>query len=109
MATPPASPFQVDLPAGGTLILRTQEEVDLWDDLHDKYVKEYGLSKANDLALLGAILAQHLTIFRAQQRMTGMIPETDGQGVPTGRYKLDPNTKQADMSAAALPWPQGSE
>src|SRR4051812_4316288 len=93
--TAPASAvFEVDLPSGtGKLQLRTQDEVSHWEELADKYVKEYGLSKANDLALLGAILSQHLVMYRAQQRMNGMAPETDSSGVPTGRYTIDPNIK----------------
>lgn len=92
--------LEVDLPAGGSLALRTQDEVDLWDDLSEKYVKDYGLTKANDLALLGAILSQHLALFRAQQRANGMVPEVDQSNVPTGRYIIDPKLKPQDIASA---------
>lgn len=95
-----AQQHEVDLPAGGKLALRTQDEVDLWEELADKYVKDYGLTKSNDLALLGAILSQHLSLFRAQQRSNAMIPETDTAGVPTGRYLIDPNSKPQDVASA---------
>lgn len=96
----PQQQFEVELPAGGHLALRTQDEVDLWEELHEKYVKDYGLAKANDLALLGAVLSQHIAMFRAQQKLNGMIPETDNNGVPTGRYIVDPKHKAADSTAA---------
>lgn len=99
-AQQPQLAFEVDLPAGGKIVLRTKEEVDVWEELSDKYQKEYGLSKANDLAILGAVLTQHLSIFRAQQKLSGMTPELDSANVPTGRYKIDPNVKDSDLAAA---------
>lgn len=109
---PPPNPqqqFEVELPAGGRLQLQTQDEVDLWSELAEKYVKEYGLSKANDLALLGAILSQHLSLFRSQQRLTGMVAETDQAGVPTGRYIVDPKWKAADAANAQSAITKASE
>lgn len=94
--------FQVNLPAGGVLHLKTQEEVDMWDRTAAAYVKEYRLSKANDLVALGAILSQNLTLFRAQQRLNGMEAELDQAGVPTGRYKsiqVDAKTLSASQGA----------
>jgi hypothetical protein len=96
--TPPLA-FEVDLPAGGKLSLRTQEEVDMWEELSQKYIRDYALSKTNDLALLGVLLSQHLTVFRAQQRANGMEPELDAAKVPTGRYKVVQMSKQ-DQGAA---------
>lgn len=78
--------FRVNLPAGGELVLKTQDEVDMWDRTAQAYIAEYRLVKTNDLVLLGAILTQNLALFRAQQRLNGMEPETDAAGVPTGRY-----------------------
>lgn len=83
MATP--GQLEVELPAGGKLQLRNDEEVDLWDRICGKYKSEYQLSRTNDLVTLGIILNLNVTIFRAQQGLNGMIPQTDAQGVPTGR------------------------
>jgi hypothetical protein len=96
---PPVQHFEVQRPGGGTLTLTTQQEVDVWDSLREKYIKEYGLTKANDLALLGAILSQHLVIFRAEQAMNGMTPELDHGKVPTGRYKHEPPSNN-ELAAA---------
>lgn len=82
--------FEVDRPGGGKLTLIGPDEVEVWEQLREKYVRDYSLSKANDLALLGAILSQHLIIFRAEQRLNGMEPELDHGQVPTGRYKHKP-------------------
>jgi hypothetical protein len=94
--------LHVDLPQGGQLILKTQEEVDMWDRTAAAYIKEYKLSKTNDLILLGAILSQNLTMFRAQLRLNGMVAEKDAAGVPTGRYKeeeVDAKTLGASQGA----------
>jgi hypothetical protein len=101
MANPAAPPtgFHVDLPAGGKLVLKTQDEVDMWDQTRDAYIQDYRLAKTNDLVLLGAILTQNLAMFRAQQRMNGMEPELDSADVPTGRYKQVP-VKAADITGA---------
>jgi hypothetical protein len=95
----PAS-FEVDLPGGGRLHLQTQDEVDLWETSREKYVQSYGLAEQNDLLLLGAILSQQLQMFRAQQQMSGMEPEFDNSGLPTGRYRKKKEQKAADMTAA---------
>lgn len=113
-APPPNSPpaaagaYEVDLPAGGKLQLRTQDEVDRWDRLSERYIRDYSLTKTNDLALLGAILSQHLTLLRAQQRLNGMEPETDHGGVPTGRYKIV-SIASKDQSAAQTAITKASE
>ncbi len=89
----PAAPtvaFEVELPAGGIMHMQSPEEVDLWTKSHERYIEDYNLNKTNDLVLLGAILQQQVTLFRAQRRLNGMAPEVDAAGVPTGRYKVTP-------------------
>lgn len=97
-----AEAFRVDLPQGGELILKSQDEVDMWDRTSKAYVTEYRLTKTNDLILLSAILSQNLAMFRAQHRLNGMVPEKDAAGVPTGRYKeeaVDAKTLSASQGA----------
>ena len=95
--------FEVDLPQGGKLILKTQDEVDQWETTAKAYIAEYRLTKTNDLILLGAILSQNLTMFRAQQRLKGMVPEKDAAGVPTGRYIEEPvDAKTLSASQGAI-------
>lgn len=91
--------YEVERPGGGKLILTTPDEVEVWEQLRDRYIRDYQLAKANDLALLGTILSQHLVIFRAEQKLNGMEPELDHGGVPTGRYKHNP-PKEKDIAAA---------
>jgi hypothetical protein len=72
---PPAQPprqakYEVDLPAGGRLELKSAEEVRMWEDSAKRYIQDYGLVKANDLMLLGAILSQGIAMFRAQQELS---------------------------------------
>jgi hypothetical protein len=69
-APPPAGRFEVDLPAGGRLKLNSADEVQLWEESAQRYVDDYGLSKANDLMLLGAILSQGVAMYRAQQDLS---------------------------------------
>lgn len=78
--------FEVELPSGGKLWLQSDEEVDLWEKSSERYRDDYHLAKLNDLVLLGAILQQQVIMFRAQRLLNGMEPETDAQGLPTGRY-----------------------
>ena len=91
--------FEVELPAGGRLLLHSLEEVELWEESAKRYVQDYQLTQQNDLLLLGAVLSQQLAMFRAQQRMNGMAPELDTKGVPTGSY-IRKELKVADMSGA---------
>lgn len=91
--------FEVDLPAGGKLLLLSSEEVDMWNRGVASYKADYGLMKTNDLVMLGAILTQQLALFRAQQRINGMIPKLDGNRVPTGEYELV-NLKASELAAA---------
>lgn len=99
MSESPAPQYEVARPGGGKLILISQDEVEVWEELRDKYIRDYALTKANDLALLGAILSQHLVIFRSEQKLNGMIPELDHGGVPTGRYKHEP-PKDSEITSA---------
>jgi hypothetical protein len=95
----PPPDFEVDLPAGGRLMLHSLEEVDLWEESAKRYMQDYQLTQQNDLLLLGAILSQQLAMFRAQQRMNGMAPKLDDKGVPTGQY-VRKELKVNDMGAA---------
>jgi hypothetical protein len=95
----PPPDFEVDLPAGGKLMLHSLEEVDLWEESAKRYIQDYELSQQNDLLLLGAVLSQQLAMFRAQQRMNGMTPKLDENGVPTGQY-MRKELKVNDMGAA---------
>lgn len=84
--------FEVELPSGGKMYLQSAEEVDLWENSHKRYIEDYHLSKLNDLVLVGAILQQQVTLYRAQCSLNGIEPELDAGNVPTGRYvqrKLD--------------------
>lgn len=92
--------FEVNLPAGGKLVLHTQDEVDMWEQAAEKYTKEYRLTKPNDLVLLGAILTHNLALYRAQQQINGMEPEFDPQGLPTGRYVKIQSQKGAERTSA---------
>jgi hypothetical protein len=91
--------FKVELPAGGELVLMTQEEVDVWERTKTSYVLDYRLTKTNDLVLLGAILSQNLTLFRAQQTLNGMKPQLDAAGVPTGLYEAIEVTAKTTAAA----------
>lgn len=91
--------FEVELPSGGKLQLYSAEEVKIWQDAEKRYKEEYAFIKMNDLIMLGAILTQQLTLFRAQQKMNGMEPVLDTNNVPTGQYKVV-QMKASEMKAA---------
>lgn len=96
-----APTFEVELPAGGgKLHLMSAEEVNMWNTAMGDYRKDYGLTKSNDLVLLGALLTQQLALFRAQQRINGMVPVLDNNNVPTGEYKSEP-LKASELAAAS--------
>lgn len=89
---PSAHTFAVDLPIGGKIHLQSAEEVLLWQKAAKRYIDDYHLSNINDLNLLGAILQQLITQFRATMALNGMVPLLDANNVPTGQYsqqKLD--------------------
>lgn len=89
LSAAPITDFMVELPAGGRLHLQTPDEVELWDTALTRYREDYVLQKHNDLVTLGALLQQQIVLFRAQTAINGMVPETDRQGVPTGRYRRE--------------------
>lgn len=91
--------WELELPAGGTLFLRSEKELDYAATIRDRYVADYNLTKTNDLALVGALISNQLELYRAQQEMNGMEPVVDAGGVPTGEYRLV-EMKSADKTAA---------
>jgi hypothetical protein len=95
--------FEVELPAGGSLMVQSAEEVDLWETSRLKFVDDYHLSKQNDLVLLGALLQQQLILFRMQRQINGMEPELDNNDIPTGKYKLvQPDSEQVASAIKQL-------
>lgn len=79
--------FEVEIPGGGTLHLNSAEEVDLWNTKAKSYVDDYGLTKVNDLSIVGMILMQQIEVFRAQQWANGRQAKLDEQThEPTGEY-----------------------
>jgi hypothetical protein len=79
--------FRVDLPGGGGGIsLQSTEEVDRWQVLALAYTDQYDLRKINDQTNLGTLLVQHVNLYRAQQALSGRVPELDDEDLPTGRY-----------------------
>jgi hypothetical protein len=91
--------FRVDLPAGGTMYLLTEEEVELFEGQSKRYQEDYALEKLNDLMLMGAILTQQIMMFRAQQQLSGLEPEFDSGGKPTGRYIKSEKRKASETRA----------
>lgn len=49
----------------------------MWEESAKRYIEDYGLVKANDLMLLGAILSQGIAMFRAQRDLSD--PKKAGQ------------------------------
>lgn len=78
--------FTAPMPAGGNVHLQSEDEVTHWTALMEGYRSDYRLTKVNDLTNLGIVLVHQLTLFRAQRALTGMEPEFDDEGLPTGRY-----------------------
>lgn len=64
--------FEVDLPSGGRIELRSADEQELWNESAERYQEEYVLNKHNDLILLGAILQQQVLMFRAQRALNAV-------------------------------------
>jgi hypothetical protein len=95
--------FEVDMPGnGGKFQLQTLEEVDLFEQTRDAYIKDYGLTKQNDLLTLGSILSLTVEKFRAQKQLTGMEPELDANNVPTGRYKVSKEKKERSAALSTI-------
>lgn len=91
--------FEIEMPAGGKLPLQTIEEVDLIEESRDRYLGDFKITQQSDKLAVGSLLVLHLEVFRAQQRINGMEPEVDANGVPTGLYKRS-NIKGTDRTAA---------
>lgn len=68
--TEPTGELTVKLPGGGTLVMTAPDEVVMWNETRDRYVRDYRLTKTNDLILLGALLSQVLTLYRAQKDLS---------------------------------------
>lgn len=98
MAAAPMN-FEVDLPAGGKLPLQTIEEVDVYEEARDSYLRDFRIQHHSDKLAVGSLLMMHLEVFRNQQRLNGMEAELDANGVPTGRY-VKAQMKQQDKTAA---------
>lgn len=80
--------FVVELPGGGAHIpLQSAEEVDRWATLEAAYRDQYDLRKINDLTNLGTLLVQQVNLYRAQLGLSGRVPKTDEEGLPTGDYE----------------------
>lgn len=94
--------YRVDLPGGGHTFLQDADEVELFNEAKAKYIEDYHLSKLNDLALLGAILMQQILMYRAQRRMSGVKPQLDNAGVPTGEMIFEPPDSDETAAAVAL-------
>jgi hypothetical protein len=62
--------YEVELPGGGKLPVRDEHEVVMWNTTMRRYISDYNLTKANDLVLLGAILSQILSMYRAQRDLS---------------------------------------
>lgn len=62
--------FDVELPSGGPITLNTADEVTMWNETRDRYVKDYKLVKQNDLMALGAVLSLALMQYRAQRELS---------------------------------------
>lgn len=96
--------FEVEPPAGGKLILRSLEEVHLYDEMAENYKRDYRLVRQSELVLLGSILTQAMALYRAQQDMSGVVELKDKAGVPTGEYQhvaLKPTERAAIQKIVA--------
>lgn len=82
--------FKVEAPAGGSVLLQSQEEVDLYSEMAEHYKRDYRLVRQSELVLLGAVLMQAMILYRCQQDLSGVKEIFDTNGVGTGAYrKLD--------------------
>jgi cobalamin biosynthesis Mg chelatase CobN len=91
--------FRAELPGGGGgLELQSAEELDRWTTLEAAYREQYDLRKINDLTNLATLLVQHINLYRAQQALSGRVPEIDEDEMPTGRY-VSRQLKAAEVRA----------
>jgi hypothetical protein len=72
---------------GGDMWLASEAEVDRWQTLETQYRDQYDLKKINDLTGLSTLLVQQMNLYRAQMGLSGRVPITDSEGLPTGRMK----------------------
>jgi hypothetical protein len=93
--------FEVELPAGGKLHLSTIDEVEVFEDTREAYLRDFQIKHHSDKLAIGSLLLMHLEVFRNQHRLNGMEAEVDVKGVPTGRYvkaPIKPTEKTAILS-----------
>jgi hypothetical protein len=90
--------FEVELPAGGKLHLQTIDEVEVFEDTREAYLRDFQIKHHSDKLAIGSLLLMHLEVFRNQQRLNSMEAELDTRGVPTGRYVKTP-VKPTEKSA----------
>jgi hypothetical protein len=90
--------FEVEQPGGGKLILRSEEEVQYYDEMAKAYMEDYRLVRASEKVLLGALLAQAISIYRAQVELVGLRQKFDSSGVPLDEYE-DTKLSSADRNA----------
>jgi hypothetical protein len=76
---------EVTTPSGGKLMLRDAAEAEMYEGLRDRYIRDFSLSKQNDLVLLSVLLQQAVILERAQHTLNGMEPEVE-DGQPTGKW-----------------------
>lgn len=77
---------EVETPSGGRLMLFDDAEAELYENLRDRYIRDFSLNKQNDLVLLSVLLQQAVILERAQQTLNGMEPEIGEDEEPTGRW-----------------------
>jgi len=92
----PGELFEVELPGGGKLPLRDEHEVVMWNTTMRKYIADYRITKANDLVLLGAILSQILTMYRAQRDLA------DPKKAPNAQVLITKATQEIRAGEKAL-------
>lgn len=80
----PITICKVEAPGGGEVLLRSEAEVSLYEEMSAAYQNDYRLVRQSEKVLLGSILSQALILFRAQTEMTGVKATTDNNGVPNG-------------------------
>lgn len=79
----PPSSLEVALPGGGRLTVSTPDEVVLWEETSRRYIRDYRITKTNDLILLGALLSQVLMLYRAQKDLVNEKKAAAAQAMVT--------------------------
>lgn len=93
----------VEMLAGGEAYLLSDAEVDRWQTLSEHYVNDFGIEYTNDKAMLDTILQQQMLVFRSQQKLNGLTPQFDEDGLPTGGMKYQElKPAERDREQAAL-------